>query len=479
MPEKENQNATRWGVLSSSWTRLRGLLQHLSGDATALESGRLDRRLLARMNKTLADCVAETGGEVSARQRAAWLGQTYLGLEAPGRMDFLRLLLALEPDPAPVTAAAQAWLDAADEAQRADAAITLRKRLASPRVQVLRQFNGLPDGVHLLVSMREDLLHWSRKHPELARLDADFYDLLASWFDIGFLEMRRITWEAPAALLEKLIAYEAVHAITSWTDLRNRLDSDRRCYAFFHPRMPDEPLIFVEVALCRKLAGNVQSLLDQSLPTIDPEGADTAIFYSISTTQPGLRGVSFGNFLIKRVVGELQAEFPRLKTFATLSPIPGFCRWLGDMLSSGKPLLSADEAAALKTAASTCLPEADGGLQSVLDCPAWWQESAVATVLEAPLIRLATAYLVPETQSAELDPVARFHLGNGARIERLNWLGDLSERGMRQSAGIMVNYLYDLSSIEANHEAFSGQGKIAVSPAVNRSRPKKAAKSNP
>jgi malonyl-CoA decarboxylase len=289
--------------------------------------------------------------------------------------------------------------------------------------------------------------------------------LLASWFDVGFLELARITWDAPAALLEKLIVYEAVHEIRSWADLKNRLEADRRCFAYFHPRMPEEPLIFVEVALVQGIADNVQSLLDESAPVGDPGEADTAIFYSISNCQRGLAGISLGDFLIKRVVDSLAAELPHIKTFATLSPIPGFRRWLVRRLAEeGDALLTAGEQRALLQI------EGAPSFTALLERPDWARDEGLAQALRVPLTRLAARYILNEKTSRgrALDPVAHFHLTNGARVERLNWRADLSEKGLHQSFGMMLNYLYRLPDIEANHEAYRGEGRIAASGILNR-----------
>jgi len=275
--------------------------------------------------------------------------------------------------------------------------------------------------------------------------------------------LQRITWDSPAALLEKLMAYEAVHEIRGWTDLKNRLDADRRCFAFFHPRMPDEPLIFVEVALVAGMTGEVHALLDESAPIGDPHLADTAIFYSISNCQLGLAGISFGDFLIKRVVDALATELPRLKVFATLSPVPGFRAWLErhSRAASGDLLLPAERSAIEALGGEA--PERD--LAALLDHHA---DPRIGAALRDPLIRLCARYLLNERRPSgrALDPVAHFHLSNGARVERLNWLGDTSPKGLQQSAGIMVNYLYRLSEIEANHEAYRGEGRVAASSSI-------------
>ncbi|KAF0135948.1 MAG: malonyl-CoA decarboxylase, partial [Rhodospirillaceae bacterium] len=346
----------------------------------------------------------------------------------------------------------------------------LRQTLESPRVKLLTQFNALPEGVKFLVELRAEMMSMLHTEPLLATLEADLRALLVAWFDVGFLELIRITWHSPAALLEKIIAYEAVHAIKSWDDLKNRLDSDRRLYAFLHPRMPDEPLIFVQVALLNGMADNVQAVLDEEAPVLDSGEADTAIFYSISNAQRGLDGISFGNFLIKRVVDSLSHEFPGLKTFATLSPIPGFRAWLEKKLKEGEPgLLTAGEHRILKTVTGI---GAKGGLKALLAREDWSGDEAVAVALKAPLTRLCARYLAVEKRPGSgsmpraLDPVAHFHLSNGARMERLNWLADQSPKGMHQSAGLMINYLYKLSEIDRNHEAYNTQGKVALSSQV-------------
>jgi malonyl-CoA decarboxylase len=345
----------------------------------------------------------------------------------------------------------------------------LRDALEPPRVELLTHFNALPEGVKFLVDMRAELMGLMPNEPVLAGLELDLKALLASWFDIGFLELKLITWESPAALLEKLIVYEAVHEIRSWTDLKNRLEADRRCFAYFHPRMPDEPLIFVEVALVSGISDNVQSLLDETAPVGDPDTANTAIFYSISNCQRGLAGISLGDFLIKRVVDSLAAELPHIKTYATLSPIPGFRAWLDKRIQEDADnLLSVAERKALQQALPPEL--AEQGLGELLARPRWHAEEPLAQALRAPLLRLAARYLLTEKTSRgrALDPVAHFHLTNGARMERLDWLADVSPKGVQQSAGIMINYLYRLSEIEANHEAYTGEGRVAASVALMR-----------
>jgi malonyl-CoA decarboxylase len=311
-----------------------------------------------------------------------------------------------------------------------------------------------------------------RKGCALRSLDRELESRLGAWFDVGFLELQRITWSSPAALLEKLIEYEAVHQIRSWSDLKNRLDSDRRCYAFFHPRMPMEPLIFVEVALTEHLADNVQTLLDEHAPVFDAHRANTAIFYSISNTQVGLRGVSFGNFLLKRVVDDLKRDYPRLVNFATLSPLPSFRHWAEKNPEPWPQAFSAADLERIKRHLTPEMPQpADASdLAKLLADARWMNDARLARALQHGLLRLAARYLLTTSKGGRpYDPVARFHLGNGARIERLNYLADTSARGQQQSYGLMVNYLYDPDTIEANVEAFSRSGEIAAAAAIRRS----------
>src|SRR6266851_1915683 len=446
------------GVLDRTMANLRSAWREIADSARGVLSGAprpdLPEDDIARLRQQMLSCLDGRGGEVTARARAAELGRSYLALNAAGRERFLRLLAAeFDTDRDLVDSHCVALAAAADPAARAAAEHALRAALTPPRVTLLRQFNALPEGVKFLVDRRAELLALANgdpaHHPALRSLADDLKDLLANWFDIGFLELRRISWDSPAALLEKLMAYEAVHEIRGWTDLKNRLEADRRCFAFFHPRMPDEPLIFVEVALVNGIAGNIHALLDEAAPIGDPQAADAAIFYSISNCQQGLAGISFGNFLIKRVVDSLAAELPRLKTFATLSPCPGFRNWLDELLGAGENgVLSVAEQRAIDA-----LPNGSGasGLRQLLGSPGWHESEPIMRVLRAPLLRLCARFLMLEKTAAgrARDPVAHFHLSNGARLERLNWAADLSPKGLQQSAGIMINYLYRLSEIEA------------------------------
>ena len=421
-------------------------------------------------------CLAARGGEVSARARAAKLAAAYRGFSEAERVSFLRNLAAFDADPGAVEHAIGEWSHAADPAGKAVAKVRLRRALESPRVRLLTQFTAIPDGMKLLVDLRADVLRAAETDPLLEALEADLKTLLTSWFDLGFLELRRIDWNSSAALLEKLIRYEAVHRIESWDDLKNRLDSDRRCYAFFHPRMPDEPLIFVEIALVKGLAGSVQALLDPAAEVMDPSLADTAIFYSINNCQRGLDGIAFGNFLIKRVVEVLGQEFRGLKQFATLSPVPGFTRWLAAREEAGDAtLLTPEEATALRTAAGAS-PETSpmAALHLLLARREW--TPPVSKALEPTLVRLCARFVAVEAgrnsngrkAGRAADPVAHFHLSNGARVERVNWRADTSAKGMRESAGLMVNYLYDPAYIEDNHEAYAGEGRRAMASGVRK-----------
>ena len=343
---------------------------------------------LGRLRQQMLNCLDGRGGEVTARARAADLGRTYLSLDASGRERFLRLLAGeFDVDRARIDHCCAALAAAPGPVERADAERDLRHALEPPRITLLRQFNALPEGVKFLVDRRAELLDLGRRDPLLRGLEEDLKRLLGNWFDIGFLELKRIGWESPAALLEKLMAYEAVHAIRSWTDLKNRLEADRRCFAFFHPRMPDEPLIFVEVALVAGMASDVNALLDEAAPVGDPQAADTAIFYSISNCQHGLAGISFGDFLIKRVVDALASDLPRLKVFATLSPLPGFRAWLDQQRERAPDgLLLPAERNAIE-ALGVGIGERD--VPALLDRPDWHSEPQLADPVTESLNRVA------------------------------------------------------------------------------------------
>lgn len=441
--------------MSSNFAFLQELLN------TVADSGRtlLPRRLFsdgegARGLQALVDALMSGRGEASGMAIAHQLLRHYEELEPELRLVFFKYLAAaLQPDPATVEMAMAAY----QANPSSETLSALQKSVESPKQEFFRRLNMAPGATAKIVSMRKELLGILKENPELATIDGDLYHLLQSWFNRGFLVLRRIDWQTPAAILEKIIAYEAVHEIDGWEDLRRRLEpTDRRCFGFFHPSLVDEPLIFVEVALTDKASDNIGGLLEPYDPDKGTQESEptTAVFYSISNCQEGLRGVSFGNFLIKQVVDELSKEFPSLTTFVTLSPVPRFAGWLGDELRKD------DESSALLPTERQIL----GNLKE-LD---WWQNDEVAEKLRDPLMALAAHYFLEIKGRGDrpLDPVARFHLGNGARLERINWLGDTSPRGLKQSHGIMVNYLYDIKSIEANHEAFANDGEIAASRAV-------------
>jgi malonyl-CoA decarboxylase len=447
------------------WQRISGaVFPALGGAAADTTASRLTEELKALLEETRG----ERGGEISARARAERIAAIYRGADAVQRAAILNLIThEFAPDRDALESAILAMQAAADDVGLSRAEARLRLALDAPRAKFLAQFNLLPEGVKFLVDLRADLLTLLPGEPALEVLRVELDGLLESWFDPGFLELKRITWYSPAHLLEKLIAYEAVHPIESWNDLRNRLDTDRRCYAFFHPRLPNEPLIFVEIALLRGVPESVQLVLDQSAPVQDARAADTAVFYSISNTQKGLRGVSLGNLLLKRVIEDLQRELPRLKVFATLSPLPGFRKWLDAALAEGKALLAGAEAAQFAEALGH--PDPGSALADALARPEWPRDARLAEALRAPLEKLAARYLLREKSDTQpLDPVAQFHLHNGARVNRLFWLADTSARGLQQSYGLMVSYRYELAEVDRNHERYLQSGHVEAARRVLR-----------
>lgn len=401
-----------------------------------------------RTPELLAGELLSAKGEASGTALARELADAYARLERPARFAFFHHLAEQHDIVAEkVQVAIEAWQAAPDDA----ALRQLRRVLEPARLELFRRLNMAPDGTRRLVAMRRDLLELLPDHLELRPVDRDLQELLAGWFNPGFLSFTPIDWNSPASLLEKLIRYERVHKIPNLEALRRRLAADRRCFAFFHPALPDEPLIFVQIALVKGMADKVQPLLDRDSPVLPVAEADTAIFYSISNCQTGLRGVSLGNFLIKMVVAALERELPHIKGFATLSPIPGFTAWLARAAEGEAPAIGAEITQAL----------------NLLAIPDWQRESSQLAAAEPLLMRLCAHYLVTvKSRGRPLDPVARFHLDNGARLERLNWLGDVSAKGIGESAGILANYRYDQSRIAANHEAYSATGAVTHSPAV-------------
>lgn len=418
------------------------------------------------MWKLVVDCLEGRGGEVAARARATVLAREYLNSSDVTKRAFLELLARdFGTDHGAVDRSLASLPPAAD--RHDDDYLDLTRSLQSARMRLFRRLNTLDYGARFLVNLRADVLSHLAEYPSLKYLDRELRDLLKSWFDVGFLQLHRIDWNSPASLLEKLSDYEAVHRVRSWQDLKNRLDSDRRCFAFFHPCMPDEPLIFVEVAFVNGLADSIQRLLDVGTPAQNVEEADTAIFYSISNTQKGLAGVSLGEFLIKRVVKTLQSSHPWIRTFATLSPVPGFMRWLENACRSGELPLSRRLQLVVKR---QCSANASGEwLREVLNSPGWHRDEALCAALETVLTGLCAHYLLNvkrEGRQSAADPVANFHLSNGARLQRINWLADTSPKGISESAGIMVNYLYRLERIEDYHEDYTAEGVINASTAV-------------
>jgi malonyl-CoA decarboxylase len=413
---------------------------------------------------TLAEELLSESGEASGAVRAEALVEAYRALSPEQRHRF-QVYLAdhFLPEPERLKAAASRYLQEQSPANIAE----LTEASEPPRQELLRRMNVTPGATKLLVEMRADILAKGREAIELRPLEQDLHHLLSSWFNRGFLELRRIDWNTSAAILEKLIAYEAVHEIHGWEDLRRRLGPDRRCFAFFHPALSDEPLIFVEVALCNGLASEVAPLL--SMDTGEGAGAraDSAIFYSISNCQAGLRGISFGNFLIKQVVEELRHELPQLKRFATLSPVPGFRAWLDARLAAGDETLFAPEDRALLTGNTEDASDIKlAPLLAFLLADAAREKFAPDEERDAKLrpvlMRLCAQHLTANKEGRGPDDyVARFHLNNGARLERVNWRGNNSKRGQDESYGLMVNYLYDPEMIEANHEKFVTQGRVA------------------
>lgn len=423
--------------------RIFGVLRRSRDAAPADDELRVDPGLdgegdLDAVRRIVDDVVAGRGGEVAARRRAAILADSYLSLDGDGRLAFFGLLADDYDVDAVAVREALSALEESDEADPREARRRLRASLLAPREHLLRRFVGIEAGLSFLVRLRR---------------------LLDTWFDVGFLTLRHITWATPASILEQLIAYEAVHEIRSWDDLRNRLGPDRRCYAFQHPALADELLIFVQVAFTRGLADDVTRLLDPTVEALDPADADTAIFYSISNCQPGLAGVRLGDFLIKRVAREISAELGHLSTFATLSPMPGFRDWLAATVAGGR----LGEVAFGSTTVTGEQLERDVG--EVLDDLGWYRNRGLTERVEPVLSSLAARYLTTlrERGDRAVDPVAHFHLSNGARVERIQFLANATEVGMTRSVGMMVNYQYDLDAIEENVDGYVGDGSIAVS----------------
>jgi malonyl-CoA decarboxylase len=419
------------------------------GRSLLRRAGSSDHREDASELIELCEALLSGRGEASGTAMAREVLDRYHHLDEAGRLSFFATLArAYGPDREKLAQAIEAWRAQPNDDDASDLHFASEPR----RQELFRRLNRAPGGTSELVAMRADLLSAMNGHRDLAALDRDVAHLLSSWFNRGFLVLRRIDWSTPANILEQIIRYEAVHEIRDWNDLRRRIDPvDRRCYAFFHPALVDEPLIFVEVALTETIPAAIAPLLAADRPLVPTERARTAVFYSISNTQRGLGGISFGSFLIKQVVEELRRELPKLENFVTLSPVPGFVQWLKQ--APDVPLSDDDRAQFVH------LDEAD-----------WFDNVELAQQLRTLLEPLAAYYFLKarNPKGRLIDSVARFHLGNGARLERIDWLGDLSPKGLRESAGLMVNYLYRLEDIEKNHEVYANQGEIVASSAVKK-----------
>jgi malonyl-CoA decarboxylase len=429
------------------------MLQSIADRSRALISGRTSARGRSDGIHELSEALLSGRGEASGVALANEILDDYAGLTTGPRIAFFEnLAKTFGHDPARIDAALAAW----QATPSADTAAELHRGSEPRRLELFRRLNLAPGGTAALVRMREQLLDALDHRNDLGIVDKDFVHLFSSWFNRGFLVLRRIDWSTPASILEKIIRYEAVHEIRDWEDLRRRVDPpDRRCYAFFHPALVDEPLIFVEVALTREIPGAIAPILSDKREAVDPQRATTAVFYSITNCQRGLAGVTFGHFLIKQVVEEVSRELPRISHFVTLSPAPNFAAWLNRERVNP---------------ASIALDEDDREALAALTQPDWWRNPETAAVVREPFLRAAAWYYMRarNTRGLPADAVARFHLGNGARLERLNWLGDMSSRALAQSYGLMVNYLYDLDYIEQNHEAFAQQHAIVAASSVSR-----------
>lgn len=416
----------------------------------------------------LCAALLATRGEASGIALSREILRRYRDMSMDQKKDFFELLLnEYGSDPDRIRTTAEAYLNSHSHSdfQR------LYDAVEPPRQNLLRHLNMAPNATAQLVAMRGDLLSLAKSHKPLFAVDADFRHLLASWFNRGFLQLQVIDWYTPAYILEKLINYESVHAIRSWDDLRRRLAADRRCFAFFHPAMHDEPLIFVEVALVKGITSHVQILLDDNAPVLDIQQADTAVFYSINNTQVGLRGISFGNFLIKQVLEELQMECPWIRNFVTLSPMPRFAETIKAAIRGEVAGLDPERIETLLSEWEPDLKDAAGEETAGSSFLSLIEDRNMphTALLTKPLEQLALAYLTqPKANQGLVDPVATFHLSNGARLERINTYADDSEERHTTSFGCMVNYLYVPDEVETNHEAFVTRGDIAMSKALGK-----------
>jgi len=429
------------------------------------------------LRKQITDSISKKGGEISNKTRVMNLGILYFRLSDEGKLNFHKILAKdFDVDKKKIEKKIEKYLSVNDndESDKIKYELELQTSLIPKRIDLLKQFRQLDDGFQFLIDMRVDLLPFTRKDPFLKKLDNDFKYILKSGFDISLLDLKLINWDSSADMLEKLIKYEAVHEIESWRDLKSRLDSsDRKCYGFFHYKMPNIPLIFVEIAFTKKLSSSIQALLNENSNKYLAEETDTAIFYSISNTQKGLAGIPFGNFLIKRVVEELSSKHKNLKKFATFSPVPGFRKWLDKFITTAvnpdkkeEKIFSDKEIINIRKISG--IENELVGFNKLLATPNWFEDEKISKVLKTPLMRLCVMYFnTAKRGKRALDPVTNFHITNGAYLKQINWLADTSKNGMKQSAGIMVNYNYKLSEIDKNHELYISEGKIKISKDVN------------
>ncbi len=433
------------------------LLQTISDRGRALLARNRNRRgeASARSESLVELCehLLSGRGEASGVARAREVLHRYAELTTGPRIAFFEALSQrFGPDAARLRTAINAWQEKPSDEMAAEVHAASEPR----RQELFRRLNLAPGGTAALVHMREQLMDVLAHRGDLSAVDDDFVHLFSSWFNRGFLVLRRIDWATPALILDKIIRYEAVHEISDWDELRRRIEPpDRHCYAFFHPALVDEPLIFVEVALTREIPNAIEPILSPTREVMESDKMRTATFYSISNCQRGLAGVSFGNFLIKQVVEEISRAMRKLSIFVTLSPVPNFAAWLAKERAQEN---------------STALTESDRAALAALDIADWWQNAETAEQVKDPLLRAAAWYFlrVRDRRGLPVDPVARFHLGNGARLERINWLADTSDKAMAQAHGLMVNYQYDLDDIEKNHETYVEGRTVVASSAVQR-----------
>ena len=372
-------------------------------------------RLHKDINKAV-ESVMSTSGEVSSMVYAEHLLKLIEDQNDAGLIKFLKNLLKnYDIDTKRLIKDAQIYSSEKNEQNLANI-----KTSSEPKwVELFRRLNSTSSGTYRLVKLRERIR--SLKDEDLKTFDSGLLNLFKYWFNPSFLVLEKIDWETQANILEKIIEYEAVHEINSWDDLRSRLAPfDRQCFAFFHPLIPNDPLIFVEVALCKNIPKSIQEIIKIDRNEIDAEDANTAVFYSISNCHNGLLGISFGNFLIKQVANTLKRELPKLNQFQTLSPLPGLMKWMENY------------------------------------APVTFERCSENNCSDDELMKQTIRYLTESDRKDGMpnDSVARFHIGNGASLERINLKADLSDKGLQQSFGIMANYLYDLDIVEENHELF-------------------------